>query len=104
MPGTHISPVEVTQVSKHGFWLLLADEELFLPFADFRGFAVQRSSNYAKLNGPLITTFFGRRWISTWRLSPYATPLLSPLLLPQRLLTLRSSRTRRQRRVPCLER
>ena len=38
MPGTHISPVEVTQVSKHGFWLLLADEELFLPFADFPWF------------------------------------------------------------------
>lgn len=38
MPGTHISQVEVTQVSKHGFWLLLADEELFLPFADFPWF------------------------------------------------------------------
>lgn len=38
MPGTRTSQVEVTQVSKHGFWLLLADEELFLPFADFPWF------------------------------------------------------------------
>ena len=38
MPGTRISPVEVTNVSRHGFWLLLDDEELFLPFADFPWF------------------------------------------------------------------
>jgi hypothetical protein len=30
--------VEVTNVSKHGFWLLLGDEELFVPFADFPWF------------------------------------------------------------------
>ena len=38
MPGTRTSQVEVTNISKHGFWLLLADEELFLPFADFPWF------------------------------------------------------------------
>ncbi len=36
--GTSISPVEVTNISQHGFWLLLADEELFLPFAEFPWF------------------------------------------------------------------
>lgn len=46
MPGTHISQVEVTQVSKHGFWLLLADEELFLPFTEFPWF---RSATIAQL-------------------------------------------------------
>ena len=30
--------VEVTNVSKHGFWLLLGDEELFVPFAEFPWF------------------------------------------------------------------
>ena len=30
--------VEVTNISKHGFWLLLKDEELFLPFAEFPWF------------------------------------------------------------------
>lgn len=38
MPGTLTSPVEITHISKHGFWLLLAEEELFLPFAEFPWF------------------------------------------------------------------
>ena len=37
-PGINTSPVEVTNISKHGFWLLLEDEELFLPFSDFPWF------------------------------------------------------------------
>lgn len=36
--GANISQVEVTNVSQHGFWLLLDDEELFLPFAEFPWF------------------------------------------------------------------
>lgn len=35
MSGTAISAVEVTNVSVHGFWLLLGDEELAVPFAAF---------------------------------------------------------------------
>ena len=38
MPGTLTSETEVTHVSKHGLWLLLGDEELFLSFADFPWF------------------------------------------------------------------
>ncbi len=30
--------VEVTNISGHGFWLLLNDEELFLPFSEFPWF------------------------------------------------------------------
>jgi len=30
--------VEATNVSKHGFWLLLGDEELFVPFSEFPWF------------------------------------------------------------------
>ena len=30
--------VEVTHVSRHGFWLLLDNEELLVPFADFPWF------------------------------------------------------------------
>ncbi|MBK8761745.1 MAG: DUF2442 domain-containing protein [Sulfuritalea sp.] len=36
--GENISPVEVTNVSRHGFWVLLGDEELFLPFTEFPWF------------------------------------------------------------------
>ena len=38
MPGARISQAEVTHVSKRGFWLLLADEEVFISFADFPWF------------------------------------------------------------------
>lgn len=38
MPGTVISAAEVTHVSRHGLWLLLADQESFLPFAQFHWF------------------------------------------------------------------
>jgi hypothetical protein len=37
--GTSTSEVEVTNISKHGFWLWLAGRELFLPFSDFPWFA-----------------------------------------------------------------
>ena len=38
MHGTAISEVEVTNVSRNGFWLLVRDEELFLPFEQFPWF------------------------------------------------------------------
>ena len=38
MPGTTTSAAEVTNISKHGFWLLLAGEELLVPFAQFPWF------------------------------------------------------------------
>jgi hypothetical protein len=36
--GTAISEVEVTNVSQHGFWILLNEQELFLPFSEFPWF------------------------------------------------------------------
>ncbi len=36
--GSNTSGPEVTNVSQHGFWLLLAGEELFLPFESFPWF------------------------------------------------------------------
>ena len=38
LPGASTLEVEVTNVSKHGFWLLLGDEELFVPFSEFPWF------------------------------------------------------------------
>jgi len=43
--GTRTS-VEVTNVSQHGFWLLVGDRELFLPFEKFPWF---RNAPIAKL-------------------------------------------------------
>jgi hypothetical protein len=38
MPGISTSVVEVSLASNKGFWLLLDDEELFLPFSEFPWF------------------------------------------------------------------
>lgn len=38
MPGTNTLAVEVTHVSSSGLWLLLEDEELFLPYTEFPWF------------------------------------------------------------------
>ena len=38
MPGTATLKVEVTNISQHGFWLLLDGRELFLPFDEFPWF------------------------------------------------------------------
>ena len=38
MHGTIILEAEVTNVSKHCFWLLLGDEELAVPFTEFPWF------------------------------------------------------------------
>jgi Protein of unknown function (DUF2442) len=38
MPGTATSTAEVTNISKHGFWMLIDDREIFLPFGDFPWF------------------------------------------------------------------
>ncbi len=37
-PGAASSAPEVTNVSSHGFWLLIGSEELFLPFSQFPWF------------------------------------------------------------------
>lgn len=36
--GDNTSGVEVSGISPHGLWLLLGDEEVFLPFKDFPWF------------------------------------------------------------------
>ena len=38
MPGFATSALEVTHVSRHGFWLLLGEEELLVRFEDFPWF------------------------------------------------------------------
>ena len=36
--GTNILDAEVTNISRHGFWLLLGEEELFVSFSEFPWF------------------------------------------------------------------
>ncbi len=38
MPGIATSAIEVTNISRHGFWLLVDGHELFLPYEEFPWF------------------------------------------------------------------
>jgi hypothetical protein len=38
MPGTATLAAEVTNISRHGFWMLIDGRELFLPFQEFPRF------------------------------------------------------------------
>ncbi len=38
MHGISTSLVEVTNISPYGFWILIGEEELFLPYAEFPWF------------------------------------------------------------------
>ena len=52
MLGTTTSAAEVTHISKHGFWLLLADEELLVPFDQFPWFRNATISKLTKVELP----------------------------------------------------
>lgn len=52
MPGIITSTPEVTHISKHGFWLLLDDEELLLPFAQFPWFKQATIEQISKVEWP----------------------------------------------------
>ncbi len=52
MHGTTTSAPEVTHVSKHGFWLLLGDEELLLSFEDFPWFRKATIEQLLQLEWP----------------------------------------------------
>ncbi len=52
MLGTVISAPEITHVSRHGFWLLLADEELFLPFEQFPWFRQATIDQLSRVEAP----------------------------------------------------
>ncbi len=52
MPGIVTSAVEVTNVSTHCFWVLLGDEELAVPFADFPWFKQATIEQLANVEWP----------------------------------------------------
>jgi hypothetical protein len=51
-PGTATSEAEVINISRHGFWLLLEDRELFLPFEEFPWFVEASVSAILKVKRP----------------------------------------------------
>lgn len=52
MHGPNTLAAEVTNVSQHCFWLLLGDEELAVPFADFPWFKKASIEQLADVQRP----------------------------------------------------
>ena len=52
MPGTDTSTTEVTNISMHGFWLLLDGRELFLSFDHFPWFKQATVDSILNLERP----------------------------------------------------
>ena len=50
-PGPSTS-AEVTDISLHGFWLLLGSEELFVPFSDFPWFESASIAQLSRVERP----------------------------------------------------
>ena len=52
LPGASTLDVEVTNVSTHGFWLMLGAEELFVPFSEFPWFKDAPSAKLTHVERP----------------------------------------------------
>lgn len=52
MPGSITSAAEVTHISKNGFWILLGDEELLVPFEHFPWFQKATVEQISDVNWP----------------------------------------------------
>jgi hypothetical protein len=52
MPGTTISAAEVTNISKHGFWMLIDGRELSVAFEEFPWFKQANVETILRLERP----------------------------------------------------
>ena len=52
VPGTATSGAEVTNISPHGFWILVDGRELFLPFDEFPWFKSAKIEEIVELERP----------------------------------------------------
>ena len=53
MPGSATSAAEVTNISKHGFWMLIDGREIFLPFDEFPWFKKATVQAILRLECPI---------------------------------------------------
>jgi hypothetical protein len=58
MPGSVTSAPEVTNISKHGFWILIDDQEHFLPFQEFPWFQAATVQEILHLERPAPTHLY----------------------------------------------
>ena len=80
MPGIATSLVEITNISKHGLWLLLADEELFLSFEDFPWFKTATIEQISEVDRPSENHLYWPRLDIDLALESIRNPSAFPLV------------------------
>ena len=97
--GKPTSEVEVTNVSGHGFWLLLGDRELFLPFEQFPWFKEAQVGHILNVELPGPDHLYWPDLDVDLCLEsiehPERFPLMSPVLPIHRAQSFREGRRRR---------
>jgi hypothetical protein len=58
MPGAITSTAEVTNISQHGFWMLVDGQEFFLPFEEFPWFRQAPVDAILRLERPSPEHFY----------------------------------------------
>ena len=80
MRGTDTSIADVTNVSKHGFWLLLGDEELLVPFAEFPWFRHATIEQRCDVQWPTVNHLYWPQLDVDLAVESIRTPALFPLI------------------------
>lgn len=80
MPGIATSLVEITNISKHGLWLLVADEELFLSFEDFPWFKTATIEQISEVDRPSENHLYWPRLDIDLALGSIRNPSAFPLV------------------------
>ena len=79
MPGTDTLAAEVTNVSPHGYWLLLGDEELAVPYAEFAWFRSATVEQIATVERPSENHLYWPKLDVDLSVEPLRNPAAFPL-------------------------
>lgn len=90
--GKNTSDAEVTNISKHGFWLLVADEELFVAFKEFPWFKDASVSVLLNVSRPQPHHLYWPDLDVDLDIESIRHPEKFPLISKESRLTRRSSR------------
>ena len=95
--GMTTSEAEVTNISKNGFWLLVGQEELFVPFREFPWFKNAVVSEILNVERPHTHHLYWPDLDVDLAVESIRHPEKYPLVAKPRQLTSRSTRTARRR-------
>ncbi len=98
MLGKSTSCAEVTNISRHGFWLLVADEELFVSFKEFPWFKDTPVSEILNVEWPQPHHLYWPSLDVDIAVESIRHPEKFPLISKDVRLTKRSSRQKKVRR------